>query len=234
MPSDPRIRRAMEHAAQAMNDPQSAAQALHALTVGAVEAIPGADYASITSRHRGGWLETVAASDPLIEALDARQYELQEGPCYAAAMGQETISVSFDMERDGRWPCYGPIAAQAGVHAQMGVLLAEDASTRTGLNVYASEPHDFDDASVEVAELFASHAAVAMGYVQAVRTLGEAVTSRQVIGEAVGIVMERYQIDDERAFQFLVRTSQDSNVKLREVAAQIVAGHNSRHQRAER
>lgn len=232
MPSDPRIRRAMEHAAQAMNDPQSAAQALCALTVGAVEAIPGADYASITIRHRDGRVETVAASDPLIEALEARQYELREGPCYATAT-EHTITVSFDMERDGRWPRYGPIAAQAGVHAQMGVLLAEDRSTRTGLNVYASKPHHFDDASVEVAELFASHAAVAMGYLKAVQTLGEAVTTRQVIGEAVGIVMERYQIDDERAFQFLVRTSQHSNVKLREVAAQIVAGHNSRHQPAQ-
>jgi transcriptional regulator with GAF, ATPase, and Fis domain len=219
----------MEHASRAMHDPQSAAQAVRALTVGAVEAIPGADYASITIRHRDGRLETVAASDPLIEELDARQYELREGPCYATAAGRETIAVSFDMERDDRWPRYGPIAAAAGVHAQMGVLLAEDASTRTALNVYAARPHDFDEASVEVAELFASHAAVAMGYVTAVRTLGEAVTTRQVIGEAVGVVMERYQIDDERAFQFLVRTSQHSNVKLREVAAQIVAGHNSRH-----
>ena len=229
MPSDPRIRRAMEQAARVMNDPQSATQALKALTAGAVQAIPGADHASITTRHPNGELETVAASDPLIEALDARQFELREGPGYATAT-QETNTVSFDMERDARWPRYGPIAAQAGVHAQLGVLLADDRSARTALNVYAAKPHHFDDASVEVAELFASHAAVAMGFMKTVQSLGEAVTTRQVIGEAVGIVMERYQIDDERAFQFLVRTSQHSNVKLREVAAQIVARHNSRHQ----
>jgi hypothetical protein len=231
MPSDPKIRRAMEQAAAVMNNPTTLGDALGALTAGAVDAIPGADFASITTRHPDGKLETLAATDPLIERLDAQQYELREGPCYETAT-KEAVAVSFDMERDPRWSRYGPIAAESGVHAQMGVLIADDADVRTALNLYADQPHDFGAESVETAELFASHAAVAMGFVNTVRTLGQAVTSRQVIGQAVGIVMHRYGIDDERAFQFLVRTSQTSNVKLRDVAAEIVAGHNSRHRLA--
>jgi AmiR/NasT family two-component response regulator len=79
-----------------------------------------------------------------------------------------------------------------------------------------------------MAELFASHAALALDAVEIVGSLSRAVATRQVIGEAVGVIMERYQIDSQRAFAFLTRTSQQSNVKLRDVAAQIVDGHDGR------
>jgi ANTAR domain/GAF domain len=218
----------MEQAAASMRRPADVGETLRALTVGAVDAIDGADLASITTRHGDGRLETIAATDPLVERLDARQYELREGPCYETAT-DETFTVSFDMAHDGRWPRYGRVAAEAGVHAQMGIALSsDDDGSRSALNVYAVVPHRFAAGSVEAAELFASHASVAMGFVKSVRTISATVTSRQIIGQAVGIVMERYQLDDERAFRFLVRTSQQSNVKLREVAAQIVDGHNSR------
>jgi GAF domain-containing protein len=217
----------MAELAAAVDIPSTLEQTLLVLTRGAVGAVPGAMHASITTRRPDGTLETAAATDPLVDKLDARQYDLREGPCYAAAT-TETIMVSYDLAHDPRWPNYGPAASEAGVHAQLGVLLTDNGKGRSALNLYAARPHEFDADAIETAELFASHAAVAMGFVHTVSSLSRAVATRQAVGMAVGVLMERYQLDSERAFAFLTRTSQDSNVKLRDVAAQIVAGHDGR------
>jgi hypothetical protein len=184
MPSDPRIRHAMEQAAAAAGRAADLDDALRALTAGAVDAIPAADYASISVRNRDGKLETLAATDPLVDELDARQYELKEGPCYDTATA-EAFAVSFDMARDSRWPRYGRVAAGAGVHGQLAVLLTENGVGRSALNIYSAKPHTFNADSVETAELFASHAAVAMGFVRTVTKLSEAVASRQAVGMAL-------------------------------------------------
>ncbi len=227
MPSDPRIRLAMDTLARTLHHQAQDGEALVALTAGAVDAIPGATSASISVRHADGTLETLAPTDPLISELDAHQYELREGPCYEAVT-QETLHVTFELGRDLRWPRYSPVAAGLGIRAQLAVLLTSNNGSRSALNVYADEQCSFDADSVKVAELFASHASVAMGFINTVETLHRGMRTRQTIGAALGIVMERYQIDHERAFQFLIRTSQDSNVKLREVANGIVAGLDSR------
>lgn len=230
MPSNPQVRLAMETLGRTLNSPHQVDTALEVLTQGAVQAIPGADHASISVRHKDGTLETVAPTDPLIRELDATQYKLQEGPCYEAAT-DAAFTATFDLERDPRWPRYGPIAAAAGIHGQLGVYLSTTSGDRLALNVYASEPYDFSAESIEVAEVFASHASVAMGFVHTVENLAKAVGSRQAVGQAVGIIMERYQIDEARAFDFLVRSSQQANVKLREVAADVVTGLNNRTRR---
>jgi GAF domain-containing protein len=222
----------MDALAHTLSAPTTVADALSVLTAGAVSAVPGADYASISIRHPHGKLETVAPTDPIIANVDACQYELQEGPCYDTAT-HESFTVAFNLERDPRWPRYGPMASSMGLHAQLAVLLTDTGKVRTALNLYASQPHEFTNESIELAEMFASHAAVALGVVRTVETLGEAIGTRQVIGQAAGIIMERYQIDEERAFAFLVRTSQDSNVKLRDVASDIVTGLNGRSKQAE-
>lgn len=228
MPSDPRIRSAMQLLAESLGAPTALPEALRVLTEGAVEAIPGADFASISIRKDGN-LETLAATDPLIDGLDAEQYKLQEGPCYEAVT-DETFLVSFDLGQDGRWPRYGPVATAVGVHAQLATLLtARGGGQRSVLNVYASAPHKFDHNSIAVAELFSSHASVAMGFVHTVQQLGGALNSRQTIGQATGIVMERYELSESRAFSFLVRVSRSSNVRLHTVAAEIVDGLSNRN-----
>jgi GAF domain-containing protein len=227
MPSDPRIRAAMDALAKTLASPADVDTALAVLTSGAVEAVPGADCASISVRHPDGKLETVAPTDPVICDLDARQYELQEGPCYDTVTS-DSFTVTFDLDSDPRWPSYGPAAAGAGFHAQLAVLLTDNGKGRTALNLYAAQPHKFTTDSIEFAEMFASHAAVAMGYVRTMGQVGQALASRKVIGQALGIISERYQIDEDRAFDFLLRTSQDSNIKIREVAEQIVTGLNGR------
>jgi GAF domain-containing protein len=226
VPSDPRIREAIDHVSQALGTTRHAIDALSLLTRGAVDAIPGADYASISVLTRRGLLETVAPTDELINSADQIQYDLQQGPCYEVVTDASFL-VSEDVERDGRWPDYGRQAANLGLATQMAVLISSNGA-RASLNLYATRPHAFDAEAIEIAELFASHASVIVAAAWTIETLNNAIDTRTVIGEAIGIVMERYQIDRERAFQFLLRVSSHSNVKLREVADGIVTGLDSR------
>jgi hypothetical protein len=107
----------------------------------------------------------------------------------------------------------------------MGVALHAPLPGRAALNVYAKRTWSFEG-GYDSAEVFASHASLLLGFGRTVDHYTTALESRRVIGMAIGIVMERYAIDDDRAFAFLVRVSQDSNVKLRDVAADIVSDVN--------
>jgi hypothetical protein len=227
MPSDPRVRKVMADLAQTLATPTEAGDALEALTRAARDTIPGADYASISVVHDDGTLETIAPTDPLITLADQTQYELRQGPCFDAAT-QDDMFVAEDLANDARWPEYGPKAAALGLSAQMGVNLHRPGNGRAALNVYARRTWLFVDA-YEIADLFASQASLVLGFAHTVDHLNTALESRKAIGQAVGIVMERYAIDEDRAFDFLVRTSRDSNVKLRDIAADIVNGANRRN-----
>src|SRR5690606_1122688 len=100
----------------------------------------------------------------------------------------------------------------------MGLRLFTEQATLGGLNLYSTQTDTIDPDVQHVAELFATHAALALGRARHVEDLNTALQTRKVIGQAIGIVMERYQLDEDRAFQFLVRVSSHSNVKLRDVA----------------
>jgi hypothetical protein len=140
--------------------------------------------------------------------------------------------VSEDLAADIRWPRYAPAAANLGIGAQMGVDLHPPGKGRAALNLYSFQPQRFVDA-VEVAEIFAAHASMMLGYTRQMDQMEFALGTRKVIGQALGIVMERYGIDEEKAFQFLTRTSRDSNVKLRVVAGEIVGEVNQRTRKDE-
>ena len=98
-----------------------------------------------------------------------------------------------------------------------------------GSTCYSTESDDIDDATIDLAELFGVHAGIALGHARKKEQLNEALTSRQMIGQAIGIVMVRYEIDADRAFQFLVRASTTSNLKLRDIAQELIDNHNARH-----
>jgi hypothetical protein len=194
------------------------------ITAAAVEVLPGAHYASVTVRHADGRLSTSAPTDDMLLGLDAAQYELQEGPCYDAAT-DETYASSPHLAADERYPRYAALAVQAGVRAQAGIRLFETPSptAQGALNLYSRDVGSFSDMSV-VAQLFAHQSAVALDYAREIDNLQEAVKTRQEIGRAVGILMERYGLNEERAFAFLARVSQNRNVKLRDLASRLVAG----------
>lgn len=191
------------------------------ITSAARETIAGVDFVSISVAHIGGYFETVGSTDPLALKADALQYELLEGPCFDAAVGTP-LAHSNDVAADARWPRYAAQAGELGIRAQAGFALHSGNRTLGGLNLYSTTPGTLDPAALELASRFAAEAASAMELRLTVDTLTDALVARKSIGQAMGIVMERFGLDDERAFQYLVRVSQTSNVKLRVVAKELV------------
>lgn len=193
---------------------------LHGITAAAVELLPDVDYASISVRHDDR-IDAVAPTDDLVLPLDIEQYSLQEGPCYEAATDTPQV-IAPKLADDPRFPHYGPRAAEVGIRSQAAFRLFERKETLGALNLYSTQVGAFEDLE-RTAALFRSQAAVAIAYAHEVTNLSEALETRTTIGKAMGIVMERYQLNDERAFAFLTRLSQHRNVKLRRVADEIVS-----------
>ena len=215
-----RLADVMADAARSLHKLETVEDVLSRLVQVACTAVHGVDFAGVSLARHGG-IETVAASAPLVGEADRLQYELGEGPCLDAMAGQ-TPTVVTDMNSDRRWPRFAPRAVELGVRSQMGIEIFRDGTTVGGLNLYASQPAAFDDTTRHAAILFAVHAAIALDKTMTVTDLTKALQTRQTIGQAVGIVMHRYTVNEHAAFQYLVRVSQNSNTPLREVARTIV------------
>jgi GAF domain-containing protein len=194
---------------------------LQAITAAAVDVLPDVEYASITVKHADDTIDTIAPTDDLVLDIDGKQYELKEGPCYDAATDRAHV-ISPDLAADDRFPTYGPYVVGKGIRAQAGLRLFDAPASQGALNLYSQRPGAFEDFST-LANLFAHQAAVAIGYAREIADLNDALRTRTTIGQAVGIIMERYGLSDERAFAFLTRLSQHGNIKLRVVATEIVA-----------
>jgi hypothetical protein len=195
-------------------------ETLGRITTAAVEVLPDVDHASFTVKHGDGRLETFVPTDDLIVRLDAVQYDLQEGPCYEAAV--DTVHVTApDLAEDPRFPRYGPAAVSAGIRAQAGIRLFENPASNGALNLYSTRVGAFEQLG-SLEQLFAHHSAVALAYARQISELRDAVQTRQMIGQAVGVTMERFGLDEARAFGFLARLSQESNIKLRVVAQRLL------------
>ena len=195
-------------------------QTLDRITAAAVEVLPEVDYASITIKHADGSLETFAPTDDMLLKLDAAQYEYQEGPCYDSAVDTVHVTSPY-LAEDTRFPRYAPVAVAAGIEAQAGIRLFDADSSSGALNLYARRAGSFQ-ALGALGQLFAHQSAMALAYARQISQLQEAVQTRQLIGQAVGVTMERFELDEARAFGFLTRLSQDTNVKLRVVAARLL------------
>ena len=193
---------------------------LRNITAAAVEVLPGVTASSITVRHADGRLETSAPTADVLLDVDAAQYQLQEGPCYEAAVDTVHIT-SPNLAADERFPRYAPVALRAGFRAQAGIRLFDTKTSSGALNLYSDTVGAFDDLGT-LSQLFAHQSAVALDYARQVDQLQEAVAARQLIGQAVGMVMERYDIDEARAFGFLARLSSHENLKLRLVAERLI------------
>jgi hypothetical protein len=193
---------------------------LRNITEAAVALLPSVNYASITVNHADGSMQSHAVTDELLLDLDAKQIQWQEGPCFDGASEQPHV-VSPDLRSDERYPRYGEAAVAAGVRAQAGLRLFENEKSIGALNLYSRSVGAFGDMQA-LSRLFADQAAVAISYATEVENLNEALRTRTIIGQAVGIVMERFGLSDDRAFAFLTRLSNHRNVKLRLVAQEIV------------
>jgi hypothetical protein len=218
----------MEQVAVSLRYPMNVEDALETITVGAVEAVPGIEHASISITGKDGRIQTLAPTDLLAVEADELQYELSEGPCLDAVLDEPVVQVD-DIRTDLRWPAYGPQAAKRlGIGSQLAFQFRAEPHARGGLNLYSSQPNNITTETRQIGVLFANLAAVALCWSRQDETMTEALGARTLIGQAVGILMERYHLDPDRAFGFLVRTSQTGNVKLRDVAAGIVADATSK------
>lgn len=221
---------ALTEAAQAIHRPRSLEETLDAIVRAAQQTVPGFEHVGVSITRTDREIETRAGTGPLVWQVDALQYSLGQGPCYDA-IRHGGVTIMDDVVSDTRWPEYVAAVAEMGLRAQMGLQLYDDEGTLGGLNFYSRRP-GIDRDAIQLAELFASHAAIALGRARHEHQLQESVSSRQAIGTAVGIVMERYGIDEDRAFQFLARASSTSNIKLRAIAEEIVATTSERFARA--
>lgn len=189
----------------------------------AVSSVPGCDHASITQRERRDLFTTTAASSGLARALDDAQYEAEEGPCADAAR-EGLVHHSDRLAHDDRWTTWRPRAVELGCRAVLAVpLLDADGTAMGAINFYAERPDVWDVESREFAHLFSTHAALALESAHVIVGLRTAITNRHHIGIAQGILMTRYGLDVDRSFEVLRRHSQETNTKLSDVAARIVA-----------
>ena len=189
----------------------------------ALEVVPEARHASITVRRRRGRFASLGSTSDLAVQADEAQYALREGPCVDASEVADFCR-SGDVGQDGRWPTWGPRAASLGLHSLLSVQLWAQGEPIGALNFYAEERGRFGDRDVvDLATLYATHAALALSAVEQLSGLETAMSSRHTIGLAQGVFMERYGLGPDQAFALLQRMSSTTNVKLRDVAAEVVA-----------
>jgi GAF domain-containing protein len=202
-------------------------QTLELVVARAREAVPGCDFAGISLRMHNGRIATPAFTDPVVQRADDLQYDFAEGPCLDAIWVDDTYVID-DLQHDRRWPQWAPRAAELGLRSTLSVRLSTPDELVGGLNLYSAQVSAFDDDSVVIAHIYAAHASGAIAASTEVGNLNTALHSRHLIGVAQGLLMQRYGLSEEAAFQVLSRHSQDSNIKLRDVAAQLVAEFRTR------
>lgn len=193
----------------------------------AAATIDGCDCAGVLLPAPAG-ARTPVQSAPLVAVIDGLQESTGEGPCLDALGGLDSV-FAHDLADDTRWPTFGPLAAARGVRSVLACRLFDEAGTLGALNLYAAVPGAFGATDRAKGLIFAAHASVAQSVAQdrAVKDyrtdhLRKALASREIIGQAQGILMERERITADRAFDVLRRASQHLNVKLREVAQDLV------------
>lgn len=193
---------------------------LLAITAAAVSTVPGAEECSISYVIGRRRVEPRASTSELPLQLDALQQELQEGPCLDAVWESTVVRVA-DIGSDGRWPAFGELAAAQGIRSMMCFQLFVAGDQLGAMNLYSRQVHAFDDESQEIGQMFAGHAAIALAGAEHEENLRIGMNHRDLIGQAKGILMERYRLTAEQAFDVLARVSQEKNRKLVDVAGEL-------------
>lgn len=211
----------MAELVRGMAAPRRLEQVLAEVTAAAVEVIPGADVAGVLLVKKGGEFESLADTDDLAWQLDKLQHDFGEGPCAEAAL-QQTIVRSDDLRNEPRWPKYAPAAVQLGVLSSMSFKLYTADRTAGALNLFGHEANAWDTEAETIGSVFAAHAAAAILAGSHAEQLYSAVSTRDRIGQAKGIIMERFGVDDVRAFDLLRMLSQENQTKLVDIAQRII------------
>ena len=177
-------------------------------------------YAGVALHTRGSRAEIAAVTDPVVTKYYELQIATESGPLITALRERSTVVIR-DTTTDDRWPDL----RTAGIRSVLDVPLATRDSPRHTvgvLGVYSDQPDAFTTDDEAIAHVLAQHASVAVASARQEETLAQAVDARKLVGQAMGILMERFDVDGDRAFAILKRYSQDTNTKLRDVAQQLI------------
>ena len=187
----------------------------------AVTDIPGADAAGIAIVHARRRIHTLAATADWVVVADRLQHKTGEGPCLEAVWQEEFVH-STDLGRSDRWPTWGPLVSdETGARSLMSFRLFTREHTLGALNLYSRVDDAFDGDDREHGMAMAAHIAVAVAAAQEVEQLTTALDSRTLTAQAVGILMERFELRPDAAFAVLVRVASTTQTKLHEVAAEL-------------
>jgi GAF domain-containing protein len=191
------------------------------VTAAAMQLIDGVDVAGVLLVGAGGRFETRAPTSDLMFKIDELQMRYLEGPCVQAAL-DEIVVRTDDFRNEPKWPNYSPAMVELGVHSGVSFKLYTADRTAGALNLFAFEPRLWDTEAETVGMVLAAHAAAAILASRQGDQLQSALSTRDRIGQAKGIIMERFGIDDVRAFAMLRQLSQDGNIKLADIAQRVI------------
>ncbi len=218
---DPDLDAVFDRAARDLQDEGDTQHTLERGLAIAVRLIPSCAYAGISVVGADGRIDTPASTDPLVARIDELQYRVRQGPCLDAIARSEIVS-STDLREEDRWPRWTPEVVGLGVLSMLCVRLYTTRNTLGALNLLATRPHAFDEDAVVTAGHLAAHLAVALAEAQHAADLHSRALDRSVLGQAEGILMERFSLTPRRAFEVLSRVAQDHHAPLRRVAAELV------------
>lgn len=210
--------------ARQMNErlPETSVRAFDELLTNAVKHIPGAQYAGITIVARREEIATPAATHEHARTIDSIQEKLRQGPCFAAATEHDSYFIS-DLQTETRWPDFRAEAlAQTKIRSIASFELFTTRDTVGALNLYSDNANAFDQDARDLGYIFAAHAAIVWAAVRRGEQFRSALASRDIIGQAKGMIMERFSVNAIEAFDMLRTLSQNENIRLAEVARQIV------------
>jgi GAF domain-containing protein len=201
--------------------------ALEVLTTLAAETVRGSDGAGVTLLDQHGDRTTAAATDPIVERLDALQYELAEGPCITAWERRTVVRVE-DFTRAERWPRWAPAAAATGMRAALSAPLVAGDEALGAMKVYSHRPDAYDEHDEHLLTMFAAHSAVLLTHVRSYQdaqrmsaALRASLRSRDVVNMAKGVLMAREGVDERTAFLLLSTKATQEGRPLRELAESL-------------
>jgi GAF domain-containing protein len=211
----------MAELARTVASPRSVQDVLTDVTATALELIEGAETAGVLLLGKGGKFDSVGVTSDLPHRLDELQVKYGEGPCMQAAL-DDLIVRTDDFREERRWPLYSAAVVEIGVLSGLSFKLYTSDQTAGALNLFSFKPNAFDGEAETIGAVLAAHAAAAIIASRQDEQLVSALSTRDRIGQAKGIIMERYGVDDVRAFAMLRRLSQDSNTRLVTIAQQVI------------
>lgn len=216
------IRQTMRNLTEKYAGPADLDATLSGVTQAAVRLVPGIDSADILMFSPPDEFESLAATSPLPPRIDAFQQDFHEGPC-VDAMDGETLVRCDDLNNDPRWPRFGKSAVAAGVHSVLSFQLYTHGSRRAAMNLFGLKRNAFTMQAEALAAMIATHAATALIAHNKELEFRSALARRDTIGQAKGMIMERFDVHPVQAFELLVKVSQNSNTRVADVAAEVVA-----------